>query len=136
MSTQTPVTTTGIAGADKFAAQARELGLTVEVRTTDSKAVYFDDGTVMLPAVFSVFVAVSLPVPAELDGTALGMVERCTTLTSCWSKRDTPRSRGRWVLANYSILGGHEDLHVMSRLDSYLQGMATSLRNLQKLVEG
>lgn len=136
MSTKMQVQTTGVKGADEFAAKATELGLTAEVRSTRSEATYYNDGTIMLPAVLSIVVTVTLPVPAELDGTALGMVERCTTLTSCWSKRDTPRARGRWVLANYSTLGGHKDLHVMSRLDTYLSGMATDLRNLRKLVEG
>lgn len=136
MSTQTQVQTTGVKGADEFAAKATELGLTVEVKATNSEVVYYKDGSVMLPAVLGVYVIVTLPVPAKLNGTALGALERCTRLTSYWSKRDTPRSRGRWVLASYSSLGGHKDLHVMRRLDTYLTSMATDLQRLQKLVQG
>lgn len=136
MSTQVQTETTGVKGADEFVARARELGLTVKVKSVRSEATYYRDGSVMLPAVLSISVAVTLPVPSELDNTALGMVERCTSLTSYWSKRDAPRARGRWVLANYSTLGWHKDLHVMRRLDAYLNGMATDLQNLRKLVQG
>lgn len=134
MNTQTSREATGITGADEFVTKARELGLTVEVHAVDSEAVFHGDGSVMLPSVLSVVVSVKIPVPSELDGTVLGLVERHTTLVSCWSKRDVPRSRGRWVSANYSTLGGHEDLHVMRRLDPYLNVMVTDMQNLNKLV--
>jgi hypothetical protein len=123
---------TGIKGADDFATEAEKLGLTVTIRTINTEATYYKDGDVMLPASLSVSVTVTLPVPEELNGTALGLVERCTSLTSYWNKRDTPRSRGRWTLANYSTLGGHKDMHVMTRMYSYLQGMADDLERLRR----
>lgn len=139
MSTQqaAKVETTGIKDADAFITEARKLGLDVEIKLTNSEAVYYRDGvTVMLPEVLSVMVMVSMPVPAELNDTALGLAERSTILTSCWSKRKEPRARGRWVLANYSTLGGHEDLHVKRRVYTRLEIMADNLKRLRKLVEG
>lgn len=136
MSTKTQVETTGIKSADEFAAEARKLGLNVEVKATNSEIVYYRDGSVMLPAILGVYVIVTIPVPAELDGTALGLIERNTRLTSYWSKRDAPRARGRWVLGSYSTLGGHKDLHVMSRLNVHLTSMASDLQGIRKLVQG
>lgn len=140
MSTQTPttpaVTSSGIKDADDFAAMARELGLTVEVKITDSEAVYHRDGvTVMLPAVLNVCVVVGIPVPESLSGTALGLAERCNNLYSYWTKRKTPRSRGRWVQGSHSTLGHSEDMHVKHRVITRLEGMASDLKSLQKLTQ-
>jgi hypothetical protein len=90
----------------------------------------------MLPAVLTVKVEVSIPVPEELNGTALGMMERANVLTSYWNKQDKPRARGRWVLANHSTFGSHEDMHVMSRMNLRLETMANDLKSLRKLVQG
>lgn len=136
MSTQTKTETTSIKGADEFAARARELGLKVEVKQTRTEAVYYRDGGLMLPAVTAISVIVSLPVPEELDNTALGLIERSTQLHSCWSKSDRPRARGRWTLANYSTLGGHEDMHVLHKAYRRLESMAEDLKRLRKLVQG
>lgn len=136
MSTQEKTETTGIKGADEFAAKALELGLTVTIKTTMSEAAYYSDGNLMLPAVLSVAVMVEIPVPEELNGSYLAMMQRCVSLTSYWSKRDKPRARGRWVLANYSHLGGHEDMHVTRRMHARLATMAASLESLKRLVEG
>lgn len=143
MSTQEQTTTTvpagescGIKGADEFAAKARALGLAVEVKTTKSDAVYYDSsGEVMLPAVLSVMVLVEIPTPDEFQGTACGLYERCTSLTMAWSKRDTPRARGRWTMGNYSILGGHEDLHVMHKADRKLASMKDDMERLRRLAQ-
>lgn len=139
MSTQaqaTKVESTGIKGADEFIAKAKELGLTVEVKSVRTEPTYYRDGSVMLPGNLSVSVAVEMPVPEELNDTALGLVERCTRLTSYWNKRDTPRARGRWTLASYSYLGGHEDLHVMHKAYTRLDIMSGDLTRLRKLVQG
>lgn len=138
MSTETQATavkTTGIPDADAFMARAKELGLNAKFEVTNSEAVYDGNGSVMLPAVLSVSVTVSIPVPEELSSTHLGMVERCNTLTGMWTKRLTPRSRGRWTSANHSTLGGHEDLHVKHRMYTRLDGMADDLKRLLKLVQ-
>lgn len=143
MSTQTQATTTltadqssGVKGADEFAAKARKLGLIVEIKTTVSDAVYYDSGEVMLPKVLSVMVRVEIPTPDEFQGTACGLHERCTSLTMCWSKRDTPRARGRWTMGNYSTLGGHEDLHVLHKADRKLAYMAEDMERLRRLAQG
>lgn len=138
MGTQTQTTevkSCGIRVADEFAAEARELGLVVETKSTRSEAVYYHDGSVMLPARLSVTVTVTIPVPEKFATSALGMIERATRLDVCFSKSDAPRARGRWVLANYSTLGGHEDLHVKHKAHSRLQHMASDLKSLQKLAE-
>lgn len=139
MSTQTQATkveSTGIKGADEFLAKAKELGLKTEVKVVTTEPTYYSNGDVMLPANLSVCVIVELPVPEELNDSALGMVERCTRLTSYWNKRDAPRARGRWTLASYSYLGGHDDLHVMHKAYTRLDGMAADLERLKKLVHG
>lgn len=139
MSTQgqsTEVESTGIKGADEFIAKAKELDLKVEVKSVRTKPTYYRDGSVMLPANLSVSVVVEIPVPEELNNTYLGMVERCVRLTSFWNKRDTPRSRGRWTLASYSYMGGHEDMHVMRKAFDRLDYMAVNLAGLRKLAQG
>lgn len=125
----------GIKGADEFAAKARKLGLTVEVKTTKSDAVYYGNGEVMLPATLGVMVRVEIPTPEEFNGTACGLHERCTSLTMAWSKRDTPRARGRWTMGNYSILGGHEDLHVLHKADRKLASMKDDMERLRRLAQ-
>lgn len=136
MSTQataTEVKTTGIKDADEFVAKAKELGLTVEIGFTNSEAIYFSDGRLMLPEVLTVSVTVTIPVPDELDGSYLAMMQRCNTLRSYWTKRKAPRARGRWVQGNHSTLGGHEDLHVKHRVYSRLASMKAELESLEKL---
>lgn len=135
MNTEIEVETTGIKGADEFIAKARELGLTVEVKSVRTEPTYYRDGSVMLSGNLSVSVMVELPVPEELNDTSLGLIERCTKLTSFWNKRDTPRSRGRWTLASYSHMGGHDDLHVLHKVYTYLDIMACNLARLHNLVE-
>jgi hypothetical protein len=129
------VKSSGIKDADEFAALARELGLLVEVRITDSEPVYFSDGREMLPAVLNVCVVVNIPVPESVNDTALGLAERCNTLYSYWTKRRTPRSRGRWVQGSHSTLGHSEDMHVKHRVITRLHGMASDLKTLQKLAQ-
>ncbi len=138
MSTQaiaTEVKTTGIKDADEFVSKAREMGLIVEIGFTNSEAVYFSDGRLMLPEVLTVGVTVTIPVPEELDGSYLAMMQRCNTLRSYWTKRRAPRARGRWVQGNHSTLGGHEDLHVKHRVYTRLSSMAAELQSLQKLAQ-
>jgi hypothetical protein len=136
MNTRSQTETTGITDADAFVTAARELGLNAEFRGVKSDVAYYSDGGVMLPEILCVTVIVSIPVPGELDGTYLGMTERHTRLTGSWTLKDTPRSRGRWTLSNYSYLGGHEDLHVKHRMYTRLQVMADRLTSLQRLVQG
>jgi hypothetical protein len=131
----TEVESTGIKGADEFIAKAKELGLTVEVRSVRTEPTYYRDGSVMLPANLSVSVAVEVPVPEELNDTALGLVERSVRLYSFWNKRDAPNSRGRWTLASYSYLGGHEDMHVLRKAYAKLDYMAVNLAGLRKLAQ-
>jgi hypothetical protein len=139
MSTQTAATETvkssGIKDADEFAAQARELGLDVKVKITNSEPVYFRDGKEMLPAVLNVCVVVNIPVPESVNDTALGLAERCNTLYSYWTKRQSPRARGRWVQGSHSTLGHSEDMHVKHRVVTRLEGMARDLQMLQKLAQ-
>lgn len=124
---------TGVKSADEFIHEAESHGLKVEVRVTDTPAEKLTD-TLTLPAIRSIMAIVTIPVPDGINqNSVLALEERNRRLLMFWSKRDTPRSRGRWTGGNYSALGIHEDLHVYSRGHVKLSMMISDLRNLRKL---
>lgn len=133
MSTVDEQTSTGIKGADEFRAAAQKLGLTVETKVTTSEPVLFEDGREMLPGSTNVMLTVSLPVPESLGNNMLTVTERATALRVCWKRDHNGRARGRWILGNYSTLGGHTDMHMLRTCHTYLNIMAGDLRNLERL---
>lgn len=126
---------TGIKAADEFRDAAGALGLTVEVKSKDNDPVLFDDGREMLPGCTTVTVTVSIPVPESLHASALALYERTTTLAVCFKRDHNGRARGRWILGNYSTLGGHDDMHTLKRCHVYLGIMGEALSTLKRYVD-
>lgn len=131
----TTVESTGIKGADEFRAAAEKLGLTVNVKISENEPVLYNDGTVMRPACTMVMVIVEIPVPESLATSALALTERATTLHVCWKRDHNGRARGRWILGNYSTLGGHDDMHTLKRCHVYLGIMSENLQTLKRYVD-
>lgn len=127
---------TGIKGADEFRAEAQKLGLNVETRVTEADAVVGErSGQVILPACTNVMLTVTIPVPVSLGNNALTLEERNTELRVCWKRDHNGRARGRWILGNYSTLGGHQDMHMLTRCRTYLDIMAHSAAQLRRFAD-